>query len=93
MALVGLLLIVSGCGHPGPDPTTAAKSLAYAKSLRNYYDEVHGEYAQLPEADKAAYVKLCGSQKKADENWNLMKYGPGGRPASSSAPPSGGASR
>jgi hypothetical protein len=76
--LTFLVTALWGCGESGgPDPKVEAQRVEYAKSLRSYFDQAHGDYSQLTEADKAAFVKLSGNETKAEENWKLMKEGPG----------------
>lgn len=90
VAALGGVLSISGCGAPSssnaadvqPDP----KKVEMAKNMRAYFDKVHGDYAQLSAEDKAAYVKLAGSDAKAQELWDLMKNG-ASRMASPSGPP------
>ncbi len=49
--------------------------------MRSYYNKVNGDYAQLSETDKQAYIKACGGDPdKAQKFWNMMKYGPSGAP-------------
>ncbi len=86
-ALGGLFL--SGCGDSqGQDSAEQKKNLENAQTMRSYFDKAGGNYENLTAEDKAAYVKQCGSEEKAQQNWNLMKSGPGA--ADRSAPPAGG---
>ena len=80
-AFIGGVVLVGGCGSSGPDPQLQAKNVELAKSMRSYYDKAHGDYAQLSEEDKAAFVKLAGSEDKAKQDCDMMKNGPS-RPSS-----------
>lgn len=78
-ALLGVLALgLIGCGSGGgPDPQAQAKQVDHAKNLRSYFDKANGEYTKLSDADRDAFVKLSGDETKAQQNWNLMKNGPG----------------
>lgn len=75
---LGLTVFLSGCGDKGgPDPSVQAKNVENAKNLRSYFDKAGGNYNNLSDADKEAFVKASGGQEKAAQNWNLMANGPG----------------
>ena len=76
-----------GCGPPEPDQKLEASRLELAQNLRSYYNKANGDYSQLSAADKAAFVKLSGSEAKGQENWNLMKNGPGAANRAAPEPP------
>jgi len=74
------LASLPGCGssNDGPDSKQEAKNVDVAKGMRSYFDQAHGDYSALSPADKAAFIKLAGSEDKAEQYWKLMKEGPGG---------------
>lgn len=79
----------SGDGGGGVDKKAQQEKVALVTNMRSYFDKAGGDYAKLSDADKAAFVKLCGGEAKAEANWKLMKEGPAGAPRGSSAPPAG----
>ncbi len=85
-------LLLAGCGDgAGPDSAAQDKNVENAQTMRSYFDKANGNYDNLTEVDKAAYVKQCGGEEKAQQNWNLMKNGPGAatRTEPGTPPPSG----
>ena len=73
--------LLAGCSsEPSPNAQTDADRLKLVQTYRGYFDQAKGDYAALPAPDKAAFVKLAGSEAKAQTVWDQMKFGPGGKP-------------
>ncbi len=91
LVVAGATLV--GCGSSdggsGVDKKAQDEKLSLVTNMRTYFDKAGGDYAKLSDADKAAFVKLCGGEAKAEANWKLMKEGPGGAPRGSAVPPAG----
>jgi hypothetical protein len=78
-----LALFIAGCGEsgPAPDPKAETARLDKITDMRTIFDKSGGNYDSLSADDKAQFVKLAGGDEaKAMESWNLMKYGPAGKP-------------
>jgi hypothetical protein len=74
-----------GCGtDSGPDPVQEKARVTAATDMRSYFVKAGGNFANLSEADKAAFTKLAGGAENATKAWSAMQQGSGG--SSTSAP-------
>lgn len=56
-----------------------------ATQFRSLFDKAKGDYASLSPTDHATFVGLCGGDEaKAEQTWNVMKFGPGASASTSS---------
>ncbi|HLK14928.1 MAG TPA: hypothetical protein VKT78_08995 [Fimbriimonadaceae bacterium] len=76
LCLVALSYVLAGCGMSNDvikeDPAVAKKKMDAAVSLRSYFDKSNGNFDSLSEEDKAAVIKLQGSEANAREAFSHM---------------------
>lgn len=83
LPITGLLCVavfstVVGCGSGTPPPVAQASQtqIDNAVKMRELFVKANGNYDSLSAEDKAAYVKLAGSEAAGQAQWKTMSSHP-----------------
>ena len=74
---------LTGCssGSGKPESIASEERVGQIVEMRKYFDRAGGKWDALSPADKAAFTKLAGDDKKAQDMWRTMSTPMGANPS------------